>query len=295
VAAVILGLHPLVAYLAGLHLTENLFLFLLLLMLLQSLRVADSPTPFNLAGLGGLFGLATLSRAVFLGFLPFILAWAITLWGWRNPVTLRVFAVTTLSAMAVILPWTVRNYVALGAFAPVQSNGGMVFWAGNNAHSVGQMVWPTRETWSTGAPPDNGMYGWRSVSAAEENRRYVAAAVSWIREHPRDYLRLLVHKLERLYGFTQAADARELNVPLGVVVFHVALLIGALRGLVVTIPEWRSFSLLLGLIVFTNLATLLFSGGTRYSVPMLPSLAVLAATALVTGWNVSTRPLEASQ
>ncbi|HKV45496.1 MAG TPA: glycosyltransferase family 39 protein [bacterium] len=295
VAAVILGLHPLIAYLAGLHLTENLFLFLLLLVLLQSQRVAERPTPLAVAGLGGLFGLATLTRAVFLGFLPFVLVWAIGLWGWRNPVGYRVFALVAVAAAIVILPWTVRNYVALGALVPVQGNGGMVFWAGNNPRSDGQMVWPTGQTWADGPPPDDGMYGWRGVGPAEENRRYVGAAVSWIRHHPRDYLRLLAHKLERLYGFSRAADARELAVPFAVIAFHVGLLVAALGGLVVTVRRWKSVALLLGLIVFTNLTALLFSGGTRYSVPMMPSLIILAAAALTTAWSASMRPLGATR
>ena len=295
VAAVLLGVHPLVAYLAGLQLTENVFLFLLLLILLQALRVAERPTLLAATGLGGLFGLATLTRAMFLGFLPFLLVWAISLWGWRNPLGYRVFAVAGLSAVLVILPWTVRNYVAMGTLVPIQSNSGAVFWAGNNPYSDGQLVWPTPVTWADGNPPNNYTYGWFGVGPGEENRRYVKAALSWIRQHPDAYLRLLTYKLARLYGFSRAAGAREISVPPGVSVFHTALLGAALGGLVTTIRRWRTFSLLLALIVFTNATTLLFSGGTRYSVPMLPSLILLAATALVSGWSVSARSLEASR
>jgi 4-amino-4-deoxy-L-arabinose transferase-like glycosyltransferase len=293
VAAVLLSAHPLVAYLAGLHLTENLFLFLLLVLLLQSLRVAERPTPWAMVAMGGLFGLTALTRAVFLAFLPFLLVWVTAVWGWRNPVAYRVFAVVAASAVLVILPWAVRNYLALGGVVPVQSNGGMVFWAGNNPYSDGQMVWPTRGTWSDGPAPDNGMYGWQGVGPGEENRRFVTAALSWIRHHPGDYLRLLGEKLGRLYGFSRAADPREIPVPFSVVVFHIALLAAALGGVMVTIHRWRAYILLLGLIVFTNATTLLFSGGTRYSVPMLPSLVIFAAAALVTAWSASTRPLEA--
>ena len=63
-------------------------------------------------------------------------------------------------------------------------------------------------------------------------------------------------------------------------------------GLVVTIRRWKAFSLLLGLIAFTNLTTLLFSGATRYIAPMLPSLAVFAAAAVVAVWTGVRRPLE---
>jgi hypothetical protein len=37
--------------------------------------------------------------------------------------------------------------------------------------------------------------------------------------------------------------------------------------------------------VFVNLATLLFSGATRYAIPMVPSLTLFAAFALNAGWH----------
>lgn len=285
IAAGILSLNPLVVYLAGLHLTENLFLVLVLLVLWQSLRVAEEPTVSAVAGLGALLGLAMLTRAVFVAFLPFILVWTVSVWGIRSARAYRVFALALVCALAVITPWTIRNYVVLDALTPIQSNGGMVFWAGNNPHSDGGMVWPTRQTWTASRPPDDNMYGWRDLSPAEENRQYVRAAFTWIREHPRDYMRLLARKVLRLYGFTRAADEKEVIVPAAVRVFHVGFLAAALAGLFLTVRRWRGLTLLLALIVFTNLTTLLFSGATRYTIPMMPSLTLLAATALLTGWH----------
>jgi 4-amino-4-deoxy-L-arabinose transferase-like glycosyltransferase len=292
VAAMVLSLHPLTAYLAGLHLTENLFLFLVLLMILLSLHVAERPTPAATAGLGVVVGLAVLTRAVFLAFLPFLLAWTLSVWGARNTLTYRVFGLIVVTALAVILPWTIRNYVVLGTLVPVQSNGGMVFWAGNNPLSEGGVVLPTPRTWTEGPPPDDDKYGWRSLTVGETNQRYVHAALTWIWNHPRDYARLLMHKLTHLYGLSRAVDERESSVPAKaepiLVAYHVAFLALALGGLGVTYRQWRTLSLLLALIVFTNLTALLFGGSARYTIPMLPSLSLLAAVAVVAGWNRTT-------
>lgn len=281
VAAGLLAFSPLVVYLTGLHLTENLFLVLLLLVLAQSIRVAERPTLGAAAGLGALIGLAALTRAVFLAFLPFIVVWEGTLWGMRSSLFFRIAAATTAAAFAVILPWTIRNYLALGAVVPVQSNAGMVFWAGNNAHATGGLVWPTRETWDGGKPPDDGAYGWRGTGPAETNRRYVNAALRWIETHPRPYLRLLAGKLAHLYGFSRGEDGRPLPVPRAVILFHALVLCAAAAGLALTIRRWRSISLLVLLILFTNIMSLLFSGGTRYTIPMVPSMLLFAAAALV--------------
>ena len=292
VAAVILCVYPLVVYLSGLHLTENLFLFLLLLILWQSQRIGKRPTFAAVAGLGSLIGLAALTRAVFLAFLPFLLVWAVGLWGIRNPLAYRVFGAAVMSAVAVIIPWTVRNYVVLGALVPVQSNAGMMLWAGNNPHADGGLVWPTRETWMGGQPPDDGVYGWRGLSLAADNQRYVGAVASWIGQHPRDYLRLLGRKLVRLYEFTRVEDRRDLPVPRSLVLFQALFLASAAGGILLTLRRWRVLSMLLALVVFTNVMALVFSGGTRYTIPMVPSLVLFSSVALVAvgrhaTWGVS--------
>ncbi len=281
VAAVLFSLYPLTAYLAGLHLTENLFLFLLLGIIWQSLRVADRPTVVRAAELGGLIGLASLTRAAFVAFVPFLLIWTVSLWGTRKLLSYRTFGVALCAAVLVLLPWTIRNSLALGSIVPIQSNGGMVFWAGNNPHSDGGMVWPTRETWSTTNPPNTLQYGWHGLSVAQENTLYVGTALTWIKEHPRDYFRLLRHKVQRLYGFARAGDEKELNVPFPVALFQIGVFGAAVVGLVLSRPRWRTVSLLISLIVFTNITTLVFSGATRYTVPMVPSIVLFAAFALV--------------
>lgn len=285
IAAIGLSLNPLVTYLGGLHLTENLFLFFVLAVLWQSLNVQDRPTTAAAVGLGVLAGLAALTRSVFLSFLPMVFVWTASLWGIRSGRALRVSAVTLAAAVFVILPWTVRNYVVLGELIPIQSNAGMVFWSGNNAQADGGMVLPTRKTWTAGRAPDDGEYGWRALSTAQENARYTAAAVSWIRGHPGDFLVLLGKKLIRLYGFARATDEEGIPTPALVIVAQFGLYAAATGGLIVSLRHWRRLSMVLGLVVFTNLTVLLFSGATRYLVPMLPSLLLLAGVAVDSAWT----------
>lgn len=283
-AAGIFAVLPLPVYLTGLHLTENLFLPLVMLVLWQAHRLAQSPTPGKAVALGALSGLTALTRALFLGFLPFMLAWTISLWGARSRRAYVVFGFVLLGVVATLLPWTLRNYVVLDAVVPVQSNGGMVFWAGNNPYSDGGMVWPSRTTWQAGAPPDDGMYGWRSLSVAQANARYVRTAIAWIRAHPAEYVRLLPRKLVRLYGFTRAQDERMIPVHPAVLAIHVGTLVATGAGVIIGFRRWRELFLLFALIVFTNLSTLIFSGATRYLAPMVPSIALFSALAAATVW-----------
>ncbi len=281
VAAGILSFYPLTAYLAGLHLTENLFLVLLLAILWQALRVEDAPRTPTAAGLGVLIGLAILTRAIFLTFLPFVGLWACAVWGARDPRARRVLAVVLATAALVVIPWTLRNYLVLGSLVPVQSNSGMVFWAGNNPQADGGMVWPTSRTWTATRPPDDNLYGWRDLSVGQENALYIQTALRWIRGHPLDYLRLLPQKLGRLYGFARAVDAQAPRVPVTLRGVHAAVLLLAVAGVVQSRRDWPRLLLPLSLIAFVNGTTLLFSGATRYIVPMAPSLALFSAIMLM--------------
>ncbi len=284
-AAGLLSVYPLAAYLAGLHLTENLFLLLVLAAMWQALRVEERPTVWSAVGLGALAGLAALTRAVFLAFLPFLVLWAMIVWGARARRAYAVAATVVLTALAVISPWTVRNYLVFNTFVPVQSNGGMVFWAGNNPNADGGMVWPTARTWTATRPPNDGWYGWRDLTLAEENSLYMRTALAWIAENPGAYLQLLVRKLVRLYGVTRAADDHSLHVPLVVWAVQVGFLLAAVAGLFMTFGSWKRLALPLLLVVFVNITTLLFSGATRYAVPMLPSLALFAGFTATAAWD----------
>ncbi|MDR5708475.1 MAG: glycosyltransferase family 39 protein [Armatimonadota bacterium] len=283
--AVLLAVHPAAAYLAGLHLTENLFLPLLLLGILQAQCLADRPSAGGALGLGALVGLGALARAVFLGFVPFVLLWSALRWGVRNRLSYRTGGLVVAGCVLAVLPWTVRNVLVLRAFVPVQSNGALVFWAANNPHADGGLVWPTRRTWTGTRPPDDGQYGWRDLRVSEENALYFREALRWIREHPEDYLRLLGRKLARLYGFARATDEGELSVPLAVAVFQVLLYLAAAAGWILAWVRRKPVALLGWLVVFTNLMALVFSGASRYALPMLPSLVLFAAFALRNAWR----------
>lgn len=278
-AALIVATFPHAVYVSALHLTENLFLILLLLVVLQGLRVARNPRGRSAIVLGGLVGLAALTRSAFLAFVPMLPLWAASIWGVRSRTTWRVLAITAAGVLVVLAPWTARNMLVFGEIVPVQSNTGMVFWAGNNAYSDGGLVWPDTRTWHAGPAPNDGLHGWRELGIAEENRVFVAAAARWIREHPREFAALLQKKLARLYGFSKA-DGDRLSIPLPVKLVHVAFMASAAAGLAISARSWRSFVMLILLIAFTNFTTLVFSGGSRYLIPMLPALAVFGAAGL---------------
>ena len=112
--------------------TEALYIVFFLLVILLAYRIIDGKGVPDAAALGILAGVAALTRAVFVGFFPILLA---VLWWMRKksgrPAILPVVVALAMFA-AVLTPWTVRNYEVHGAFVPVSTFGWSSFLIGNN-------------------------------------------------------------------------------------------------------------------------------------------------------------------
>ena len=81
---------------------------------------------------GALVGVAVLTRPAMLVFVPLALLWLVR--AQRHVLAVAFVA----AAIAVIAPWTARNYRAYGRFVPVASEGGVTFWTGNHPLAIGE-------------------------------------------------------------------------------------------------------------------------------------------------------------
>ena len=93
------------------------------------------------AAAGLLFGLAVLTRETVLYFLPLAALWL----AWRRPGGGRRAAVLLGTALLVILPWTLRNWMVFRTLVPVSTAGALNLWQGNT-HLTRQEVY--EEYWA---------------------------------------------------------------------------------------------------------------------------------------------------
>jgi 4-amino-4-deoxy-L-arabinose transferase-like glycosyltransferase len=112
-AGLLSAIYPsLVAYVQYLY-SETLFIALLVAAVYALHRSADGPTRGEQVAAGVLFGLAALTRAVVVYFLPLWLAVSLAR---RRPREARAAALVLVVALAVIAPWTIRNAFHHGGF-----------------------------------------------------------------------------------------------------------------------------------------------------------------------------------
>ncbi len=103
----------------------------------------------------------------------------------------------TVISIAILAPWTIRNYVVFDRFVPISSNGGFNFWRGNNALTTGSPwtesggpLWSTDELWQKIEPYlDSGALFDKMHSSIHSQ-----AATEWIAEHPSSAMMLWVKK-----------------------------------------------------------------------------------------------------
>ncbi len=248
------------------------------LVVLLSLYALRHPAWWRWVLLGLALGIAVLIKSTILTLLPFLL---FSLWvNPSQPFIRRVaqpFIVIIVSTAAVISPWTIRNYRALGEFIPISSNGGVNFWIGNHPEASGEFVYP---------PPDL-LKETEQLGEGARDRFFYQRALSFIRQDPQQFVRLLGLKI--FYFFWERPSVGEnysnqAMVGLGRFAYllgNALLLPFCIVGIVLTAREWRHQTVLYGAILSVLISNVFYFAGTRYRTPAYPFEIVFACYGLI--------------
>jgi hypothetical protein len=179
------------------HYVESLNGFeapLMSLFLILSLRFLKFPlAPWRE---GAFWGVAFLVSPTLLSPALALAAWRSRLgWNWKR------LGVTALTALLVLLPWTLRNHARLGGWYPVRDDLGLELWVSNRDGAFANQIENIRSAGFLNGHPFSSAATARSVARtgeAEFEKDRMDAARVWILSHPRQFLRLT---LERAFLF----------------------------------------------------------------------------------------------
>jgi len=295
VAAGIWALWPNVVFHTGIVLTETLFLFLLVLMLVVALGdkgAARAPGVARLVTVGLLFGAVLLVRPVSAVVAPvFLVLW----WGNGARAALWRLAVVGLATLAVLVPWSIRSTMVMDEPVALSLNFGDNLCLGHNPGASGGFG-------------DLAAYCYtaeelrRPESETRRQSENIDRALTYIRENPGTTLRRTPSKLritlESDWDGLQAAEDFGAQ----------PLFSDSTRGLLRTVGT--GFYALVGLLAIGGgvlwlrraggdrrglflivagaaqlLSPLATFGDPRFKMPLYPTLAVCAAIALVALWD----------
>jgi tetratricopeptide (TPR) repeat protein len=311
-AALLSGLYWVTIYFEGDLLLPVLEVFLDLLAIWLSLRVDEKPSPGRAALAGAAFGVAALVRPNVLLFCPVMLLWVylrarrpatalpaasragrLAPKGVAPPIAHGAAPLAFLVALVTpIAPVTAYNGLVGGDWVLISSQGGVNFWIGNNPASDGAsaVVPGTRLDWWGGyndsirlAETEAG----RKLLPSEVSRHYSSKAWAWIRSQPRAAFLLTLWKLrlfwtdwelsnntsERFFAFRYGPILRALPLGFG------ALAPLALLGFCLSARSWRRVLPVWGFLPVYMVSVIAFFVCSRFRVPALQVMAVLAAHA----------------
>jgi 4-amino-4-deoxy-L-arabinose transferase-like glycosyltransferase len=285
VSAVLAGLCGVFTYYEVLLLQSSLDVFLTsaaLWLLTHALRRDAWRWPL-LAGIT--FGAASLNRPNMI--VPAIVIVVLLVVLRRLPAAAILFA----GVIAALAPVTIRNVVVAHQFALVSSHGGINFYIGNGEGATGYFhAVPGMRSSVEGLAGDARRVAekasGRRLTDAEVSSYYSGLAWTWIRNHPFDWIRLLVGKLYAVlntahvstpFSYTfYAYDAGTLLkvlaigpwliVPLG--------LIGLMTGLMTGLLMRRSHIVWISFVPAYAASVVLFFITERYKLPLFAALAI---------------------
>lgn len=257
----------------GLLLLEALNCFLNTLSLYFLLKIEKEPN-LRFFILGGLsLGLASLTRANILLFLPFIFLWMIIVFKKK---AIYKFILLSLFTFIFISPATIMNYIKTGKFILISTNGPINLWIGNNEMADGRYLQP--ET------PKHLEKRLKEIG----DKAYIEEVIKFIKEKPDVFIRLLLRKFFLFWEAFEEGNnmnyyqiKREyspfLNLPFFIGFGTIAPL--ALFGIILALR--KKHALLLNLYVLSSIIALIaFCIIARYRIAIVPVFIVFASFAI---------------
>ena len=282
-------------YFDGELLIPTLAVPLYMLALWLTLRLGPGSPPLRIVLAGLAWGIGALARPNVLLLLPVYAAWL--WWGdGRGARRLRSALLFVAGVLTPIAPITAYNTFVGGDFALISTQAGVNLWIGNNPQSDGHTPWVPGtsgadfEATHTGAIALAEREEGRSLAPSEVSAHYSARARRFWMGDPAAALRLTLHKLGLFWQDGEIGN----NQPVRFTAFHEAPWLAwvplrftwlaplALVGLALALLRRGTFPLTSFLFVYTA-GVVAFFVCSRFRVPVLPVLIVLAAYALVEG------------
>ncbi len=274
-------------------LLDYLLVFWGLLLIWFLLKAYETLKPTTWFFSGIIFGLFAITRPNILIFLPFLLLWMI--WALRkqmSAVKISIFYGWILIGMILIIfPITVRNYLAGKDPVLIASQGGINFYIGNNSQSDGMsaVVPELGDDWEyADCQFIAEQFLDRKLKPSEVSDFYYKKGWNFIFKQPAQSLTLLIKKLYVFWNKFEISNNQNIYFFKQYSVLSKILFLGfwfmgplGLLGIFLSLMRGPRTSLILLFIFSYMFSVVMFFVNSRFRLPVLPFLIILAGFAAV--------------
>ncbi len=300
IASLIASMYGIFVYFEG-ELLIPVLLVPLNLGLIYLLIVAEErPSFWRWLFSGAILGISALARPNILLFVPFVLLWAYLNLKEKGGKRALALCLSFLVGVGLtVFPVTLRNYLVGRDPVLIAYQGGVNFYVGNNPEADGKTALMPK-----GEDPKDQLKEWgeglgRQIKPSLESRLWYRKGLSFARERPKEYLRLLLKKCVLFWNGYEIRNNQDIYFvrrysslfsrlvwradgfpPFGLSFPFGILAPLALTGMILSLSEWKRLMLIWLFVGSYFVSVVLFFVCSRYRVPILPFLIGFAAFAL---------------
>jgi len=291
-ACLLLTLYPVMTYSEGELLLDAIFSLFALISLYYFLPDINGRQRPIYTGL--FLALAAITRPTVLVFIPFAIIYLLLYRkrecsvGFRLKKTIGFLAVIAV----IIAPVTIVNYVTSHQFILISYQGGVNFYIGNNSQADGltASLPPVGENWTLEdaaylAQKDTG----KKLSHSEQSSYWYEKGIDYIRSYPKASALLLIKKIYYAFSGHEISNNRPLdeaifqNPLLRLLPVRFSLIIPlAILPLLLGLRERKGLIILYSVILIYGMVISVYFVNSRFRLPLVPLLAILAGTGIVT-------------
>ncbi len=238
-------------------------------------RYIRSESRWAILGAGILLGYAALTRSFAVLLLPVFVVYLSS--NHRQPRWFLGVVLFAAGFLAVVLPWTARNYLVFDRFVLIATNGGSTFYGANN-DVVTEHPWQYGNWVSTTRLPGRDLIDAQPDEVSHDKKEW-ELGIDWVRHHPLKFVLLAPFKVVRFWlPFVHWPSLKVYPVAniLFTAPFLLVITIGMLRT-IATSEGRRQFAVLHLTMLANIVMVVIFWGDPRFRDANMPVLMVYAA------------------
>jgi hypothetical protein len=286
--------YPLMIFIVSDGMETALFAFFISLLIWQLIKLGEKDGIISTTLVGVSFGLTSLIKPTVIPFLFLSLLWYFFIFSAQSWFKMSRLIIISITAFALILPWSIRNYKVSGEPILFAAKGGFNFWLGNNPDATEdsadkryameklvEFLKPHFPRIDLSIPSNLSplMFDGRT------EKLFYSASISYIKENPIHYLFLSFKKglfLWKLYPDTSSKN--EFSNPwvklINIITYGPILLFG-IAGIILSYRHWRRTSLLVLLFFSFTIVHAIFFPKVRFRIPLDPFLIIFCSYSLI--------------
>jgi 4-amino-4-deoxy-L-arabinose transferase-like glycosyltransferase len=282
-SAVMAAFYPSLIYHAAFIWSTIVFVFLITVLILLFIKIAERPNLINIILCGFVMGFTALTDPAILPYYPLVILWLFFNFNSKKLFIVKKISIMILIMAAIIAPWTIRNYLVFNKIILIKSNIGYNFWIGNNPYATGSSMISPEGDYSDII---------RDIADKDEvdkSRYFVKVAVANIMSDPLEFSKRCLRKFTYFWWRIENKIGGNWEKYTAIMYFTYGIpLFLSVLGIFLSWKD-RKYCSLIWLLFFSFSAvySITHCGNYRYRLPVEPFILIFASVAIVRGYELT--------